>query len=146
MRKIRYTIMALSLAGIILFMLEPLFAQEQKPQTEGQAKITRPQIQYTADGLRDPFAGYGEGQALAQVSPEGKARPLPSLVIQGTVWGGPIAQAIINNKVLKVGDKIEGVEIIDINKEGVTVLFDNQISHLNSPAEVYLQSLEKTRR
>jgi hypothetical protein len=47
----------------------------------------------------------------------------PDLVVQGLIWGSSLPQAIINNKVVKVGDVIQGADIIDISKEGVLVLF-----------------------
>jgi len=75
-------------------------------------------IEYKAEGLKDPFQEE-------EIEAPG-IRALPSMTIQGIVWGGSFPQAIINNKVVRVGDTIEGVEITDIDKNRVTVLFENQ--------------------
>ncbi len=90
-------------------------------------EIVRPNVEYKAQGLRNPF----EQPALVSepdnveggiiIKPE--AGELAQLTVQGIIWGGNLPQAIINNKVVKVGDVLEGAEIVDINKEGVTVLF-----------------------
>jgi hypothetical protein len=45
-----------------------------------------------------------------------------------------LPQAIINNKVLKVGDTIEGAQVKNIGKEGITVLFEGSEYNLSSPA------------
>jgi hypothetical protein len=41
---------------------------------------------------------------------------------------------IINNKVLKIGDIIEGARISSINKEGVILFYGNREYSLSSPA------------
>jgi len=110
----------------------------------------RPNVEYTADGLRDPFEDYLIIEEAAPALQEGLKQevslPLPSLSIQGIIWGGRFPQAIINNKVVKVGDTIEGARITDINKNGVLVFFENREYNLSSPAALNLQSLEKNHK
>jgi len=53
--------------------------------------------------------------------------PLPFLGIQGIIWNTDTPQAIINNQVVKIGDKIENVEIIDIDKQGIKVDYNDEI-------------------
>lgn len=121
---------------ISVFILKDSFAQD----------ITRRNVEYTADGLRDPFEDYLIEEAARAPQEELKEEvllPLPSLSIQGIIWGARFPQAIINNKVVKIGDTIEGVHIVDINKNGVAVFFGNQEYNLSSPATLNLQSLEK---
>jgi type II secretory pathway component PulC len=131
-----------------LFMSH-LFAEEASAQTtDDKAKdfISRPNIEYKEEeGLRDPFQPPEELEAKKeQIPPEPvQVEPLPSLAIQGIVWGSSLPQAIINNKVVKVGDTIEGVRITDINKNGVTVSWGNQEYNLSSPAVVNLESSKK---
>ena len=87
--------------------------------------IVRPVVEYRAQGLRNPF----EQSALIPQATEGEvglkpeAGKLPQLTIQGIIWGSNIPQAIINNKVAKVGDILEGAEVTEINKKGVIILF-----------------------
>lgn len=85
--------------------------------------IERPNVEYRARGLRNPFE-----QPITDSEPsDGSLRPqresLPSLTVQGVIWGGSFPQAIVNNKVIKVGDVLEGVDIVAIDKEGVTVSY-----------------------
>jgi hypothetical protein len=86
--------------------------------------IIRPNVEYKATGLRNPFEQPVLGsEDNADGSLVAKEATLPSLTVQGIIWEGSPKQAIINNKVVKVGDTLESVDIVDINKEGVTVLF-----------------------
>ena len=107
---------------------------------EGHKETSK--IEYKSEDLRDPFQEEKieiKGEPQAQV----ETKPLPSLQIQGIVWGGSILQAIINNKVVRVGDTIEGVRITDINKSGVNVFFENQQYNLSVSPPVSSQGLNK---
>jgi len=96
----------------------------------------RPTVEYKAEGSRDPFQPLDkkkkiiEPAVVQQLAPK---VPLPALNISAIVWGGIFPQAIINGKVVKPGDSIEGVNIVDINKTGITVSFANRIYNLPSP-------------
>ncbi|MDD3088235.1 MAG: hypothetical protein PHP89_06705 [Candidatus Omnitrophica bacterium] len=89
--------------------------------------IERPRIEYRARGLRNPFQqpisstedkpGKTEEPASVEVA------SLPVLNVQGIIWQGNPKQAIINNRVMKVGDSLDNIDVIDISKEGVTVLY-----------------------
>lgn len=50
---------------------------------------------------------------------------LPNLSVQGILWGDE-PKVIINHKILKVGDTIEGAQITRITREGVTAQFQGQ--------------------
>jgi len=86
--------------------------------------ISRPEINYQSTGKRNPFeqpsvfSDKGETDIPVPVEMQ-----LPSLTVQGIIWEGNYKQAIINNRVVKIGDIIENADVVDINKEGVTVLF-----------------------
>jgi hypothetical protein len=90
-----------------------------------EATDLRPKVEYRADTLRNPFEQplvFTESEE--DVSFQDKDEKIaPDLVVQGLIWGSSLPQAIINNKVVKVGDVIQGADIIDISKEGVLVLF-----------------------
>jgi len=58
----------------------------------------------------------------------------PELTLTGIVWRKEKASAIINNQILRPGDRIEGIEIIAINKKEVI---------LKGPEGEYLLKLEK---
>ncbi len=54
--------------------------------------------------------------------------------LQGIFWGVAKPQAIINRKILSVGDRIEGAEVEAISKESVTLSLNGQKIELK-PAE-----------
>lgn len=110
--------------------------EQLKQETQiASEQISRPAMEYTADKSRDPFRSIivntdeaGRGKST------GSERPLPTLKVQGIIWGGRFPQAIINNKVLKVGDSIEEAKIISIDKDGVSLFFSGRKYDLASPA------------
>jgi len=51
----------------------------------------------------------------------------PKLVVNGLIWGTDKPQAIINDRVVSVGDTIENSKIIDINQNGVDIIFSNSL-------------------
>ena len=51
---------------------------------------------------------------------------MPALTVSGIAWGGSYPRAIINGKIVKIGDTIEGAEILEIKKEGVVVSYKGQ--------------------
>ena len=121
---------------IILFIIVFIFLVRQTqsidgPVPEGSAGFNK--IEYKAEGLKDPFQ---EEKIEIKEEPEVQieTKPLPGVQIQGIVWGGAFPQAIINNKVVKIGDTIGQLQIIDIAKSGITVLFENRKYNLSVPS------------
>jgi len=108
------------------------------------SSIERRIVEYQAGNQRDPFQGLAkidvtQGSGIVEAKSPKSEKPLPRLAIQGIVWGGKFPQAIIDNRVVKVGDRIklgtrEGATIIDIDKEGVVVVFEGQEYKLPAPA------------
>ncbi len=84
---------------------------------------------YTAQELRDPMKSLLPAEPtkvaalpsmpnrIAEAPPESP----PALRVRGVLWGGKDAQAIINDKVYRVGDTVAGVKILSIDRRGVTV-------------------------
>jgi type II secretory pathway component PulC len=96
---------------------------------------------YTSASLRDPFEDYlspktktKKGLKPVTAEEEEKPKPLPAFTIQGIIWEGVIPMAIINDKVVKVGDVIEGANIISIDKEGVNFLYYGREYKLSAPS------------
>ncbi|MBN1913911.1 MAG: hypothetical protein JW788_05875 [Candidatus Omnitrophica bacterium] len=108
----------------------------------------RPKLkEYEAKGQKDPFKGKEIIGVKKEEAPQGEpSRPLPALTIQGLVWGGAFPQAIINNRVVKVGDIIEEAKITAISKTGVKVVFDKREYDLSSPASVNISNSFKNRK
>jgi len=112
----------------LLFMVR--FSKAQDGQ-KGSDDILQANVKYAAEDYRDPFKAliFGEGQGEIEISDA----PLPALAAQGIIWGGKIPQAIINNQVVKIGDTIEGAEIVDIDQDGIILFFQNKQHRLSTP-------------
>ncbi len=111
--------------------------------------IVKPKVEYKAADTRDPFKRkkIKQEKKEEQEKKEGLksvviTESLPLLTIQGIIWGGSVAQAIINNKTVKIGDLIDRVKIVDINKDGVTVFFGNKTYNLSSPGTLNFKKLK----
>ena len=109
---------------------------ENGPQIAEPAAVVAnlPQLPptYTAQDLRDPMKSFlpeppKSEVAQVQLEQASPPPPPPALRIQGLLWGGAEAQAIINDRVYKVGDLVQGTKILEINRSGVTV------EHLGQP-------------
>ncbi len=51
----------------------------------------------------------------------------PKLTVNGLIWGTDKPQAIINDRVVSIGDTIENSRIVDINQNGVDIIFSNNL-------------------
>jgi len=127
---------------VILLIIVFVFIVKQVQSIEAPTQEGAPgpnKIEYKAEGLKDPFQ-----EEKIEAKEQGiAAKPLPALQIQGLVWGGSFPQAIINNKVVKVGDRIDEVQIIDITDTGITVLFENIKYNLSVSSAVMRQDRKK---
>ena len=114
-------------------------AEQQEPPV---IIIEVPQLEYTTGNLRDPFEPepFEEEEEEALMNQTTSQSKLPFLSIQGIVWGSGLPQAIINNQVVKIGDLIKGVRVVDISKEGVTVFYEGRQQLIAAPAVDMLQS------
>ncbi len=144
---------------ILGFFLTPVFAihaeweqikkfeeEEKKPPLE---QIKRPQVEYRAeaDGLRDPFQGLDLDKVTEPGAVESTGlpdeMPVLSLTVQGIIWGGKFPQAIVNNKVVKVGDTIEGgSRVLSIDRNRIIVFFAGRQYSFPSPAAGLSPSLK----
>jgi len=138
----RRTISLLILAIFIAFIRNSFAAQEPKAEIP-----LRPALEYDADGYRDPFLRDERGErgvsGIEEKKLAAKTVSLASLNIQGVIWGGVFPGAIINNKVVKIGDNIEGMQITQINKDGVTLSYGNGLHTIPSPAFASKQDKEE---
>lgn len=110
-----------------VFISGSSFSQQAETAPE---KNRGSKIEYASGSLRDPF---GEPKIKIE-EPEEEIQPMPELTVQGLVWGSSMPQAIINDKVFKLGDSIEGAKIVEINREGVVLVRGNNKYKLSSPA------------
>lgn len=114
------------LLGALLLSL-PAFAKETAKEAKEKTLKEKNLIRYIGREHRDPTAN----PLLSLPSPKTKLEEvvrLPSLQIQGIIWGGSSPQAIINEQVVAKGDVIAGgVEILDISKGGIKVIYRSKI-------------------
>jgi hypothetical protein len=118
-------ILGLLILGIIIFgcsIDEVAFCEEE----------TLNQAEFFEAGVRDPFVSLlpAKRDVVRTVSTgktELQPTALPTLSVQGLIWGSNKPQAIINNKVFNIGDQIEGAKIIEISKDGVKLSYQDKI-------------------
>ena len=122
-------------------------AEEGLPKPQDSQAVVLPKVEYRADVMRDPFV-WQIKQDLTPVTIQEEQKvvenvPPPPLKVTGILWGGNLPLAIINNKVLKVGDTIEQAKVTSIDKGGVKVLFQNKVFSLSSPTTNKIEELKK---
>lgn len=89
-------------------------------------------VTYDLKDLRDPF----ESLLPKEASKADNKDALPPLIVKGLIWGSNKPQAIVNDSVVKIGDEVAGTKIVDINKDYITVLFNNRLYELHLKKEI----------
>jgi len=112
---------------------------EQQMGDKSPELITRPKAVF-GGSRRNPFVSVivkkddGVVSSNANDSDNAAKTALESLTIQGLIWGGKFSQAIVNNKVYKVGDSVQGLIITSIDKGGITFSSGGKKYILNATA------------
>lgn len=106
--------------------------------------MQRPSVEFTADRARDPFRSYIQEEKQKPIEiktgTEVPAFNAPALTVEGVVWGSAVTTcAIINGKVVKAGDVIEGAKVLEIKKEGIKLFYQGWKYTLPSPANPGLE-------
>jgi hypothetical protein len=126
---------------------DPVKLTEQivKSQDAPPPEVARPVVEFIAEGKRDPFIVYTqEDSEVAKKIETVEVVSLPAdFVLQGIIWGAKFNQAVIKNKVVKIGDTLNEVSILDIVKDGVTLFYKGRTYTLSSPAALKIESLKK---
>jgi hypothetical protein len=74
--------------------------------------------------MRDPFLS---SKNSVQVKTAAVSKTLVELKLSGILWDEKIPSAIINSKIVKIGDLIEGKTVVDIEKNRVLVMEEGKI-------------------
>jgi hypothetical protein len=82
-------------------------------------------------------------EAIRPVALGAEGVETPGLNIQGMVWDTDMPQAIINGEIYKVGDQFQEIKILDINKDGIKLLYKDRI--LIMKPEIAKQTRESRR-
>ncbi|MCX5701829.1 MAG: hypothetical protein NTW64_02470 [Candidatus Omnitrophica bacterium] len=111
-------------------------------ETVSETSLRPSVIEYTADKLKDPFQGLKvklkEEPEITKEQAPALDKPLPALRVKGLIWGA-IPQAIIENKIYSIGDKIGNFTVLDISNNGVTISFGSERYTLPSPVDEELK-------
>ena len=113
------------------------WAQEDIPE----AIANRQPVEYKSEGLRDPFQTYIVKEKKVDTQQQKKAElaqwetKLNELKVQGIIWGTKMPQAIIDNNVYIVGDKVDNAEIVSINNKGVDLMTAAGVINLAAPGQ-----------
>lgn len=78
---------------------------------------------YAETVTKDPFIPQLPAKKPPkQIEPPPKEIPKPMLSIQGLVWQTSMPQAIVNNKVVKMGDSLtDEIKILDVSRDGISI-------------------------
>jgi len=109
----------------------------QEPAGQAASRSAVTMVMPGRDPFRLPEALVAQ-LAAAAVVPEPEPAPapvipMPSLTVHGIFWGTTPPRAIVNSQILTEGDTIEGVQVVSIDAEGVTVEFQGARSVLQTP-------------
>lgn len=82
--------------------------------------------------LRDPFKSQLPTEKPVEIAPvvesdKEKVIVLPNFTVQGMIWDSPRPLAIIDNKVLKIGDIIQEAKVIHISKNGIDLIYQGKL-------------------
>ena len=83
-------------------------------------------LEYTSAGLRDPFAVSPKFKKLFKEEQKALTVSPGSFTLTGIVFKGPRLRAIINEKVVGIGETVDGAKVVEIKKDGVKLSADGQ--------------------
>ncbi len=132
-KKILILILGLIFMSVIIKpIVSVVQAQEQKKSGSIQAsqpdalRIAKPKVEYTASDFKDPFRLFQAPKETKKVDVIVAPVNPPELEVSGLVWGAENPQAIVNGKVVKVGDTLEDARIDSIGKGGIVIEFSGK--------------------
>ena len=94
----------------------------KKPKIDMPDKPPKPSKDTTP---KDTTKKPGHPKPIA-APPVVKKTPLPNVTINGIIWNSDRPQAIINGKIVDIGDTISEIQITGIRKTGIDGLFDGR--------------------
>ena len=119
-------------------MINKLQAQEKNTS---RSTIEIPKVEYKSFDTKDPFLACVKREVAKRTDSSQPIAPAavvaPNLAIQGIVWGGKIAQAIVNNKLVTVGDTVEEARIVAITGDGLEIIYKEKPFHIPSPSSLH---------
>jgi hypothetical protein len=115
---------------------EPVIAQSPaQMETLGRASAQSPALVETPAPASVQTSNTAQlpTNLLPRLTIKKKAKPAADLfVLNGLYIAGKATCALINNKMVEVGDQIDGAEVVRITSEGVQLNHNDQIIYLKS--------------
>jgi hypothetical protein len=128
MKRLRVTIIIVSIAGLAMVLSRDVFSLRQ----EGEKNVFA-DIAYSQEVIqRDPFADLlPQDSSGTTINKEPEAIVLPATVITGILWGTDQPRVIINERVYKKGDTIAYPEgegnVFKIEKNTVLIMYRGKL-------------------
>ena len=112
------------------------------------------QLKHADLSSRDPFESWLPKPAIeVKDQPVSAGEPAvmtqrpqiqpPALIVTSQISGGPVPQAVIDGKIFRVGDKVQGALITNITREGIKVLYEEQTFLYPAPSRMMKYSQAK---
>jgi len=133
------------------YPLKEVFSQEEKTlSTDSVPRAAR--LSTSFENRRNPFVNWFPEKIVQLNETINITLPIfdrPSfdmakLRLQGVIWSLTDSRALINNKIFKLGDEIDGAKIIKIDKKGVTFSFNEEEYFLHVPEVLKREDTNET--
>ena len=105
-------------------------ALEKITYMESDAVVTIKTPRLEIAKLRDPLQIPVATRKQLFAKKPGQKQQLANVQLQGIVWNPQgESKAIVNGKIFTIGDFVEGIQIIEINKDNVKLIYqENEVS------------------
>ncbi len=127
---------------IILFAVSSANAAKAKKEKVAEpAKVkhekAETKVSYTGfEAKREPFALPARLLVRVEkkkVEEKKDVKSVPKVELQGIIWSPKMPQVIVNQKVMRVGDRIEQYQISEITREGMVLFYENNEYTITMP-------------
>ena len=76
--------------------------------------------------VKSPVSPLPSGKQMGNTAPPVEVHP-PAIAISGLVWNTDRPQAIVNNQIVEIGDKINEWTIVTIDEEGIEIAYKDKV-------------------
>lgn len=121
-----YFIFVFIIVGIVFCGLIGVAAEDAAENKKDKATEQIPLVEYTGMNQRDPLRSPIKIASIEENAEPEEVVVFPQMSLQGILWGGQKPAAIIDNKAFRAGDLVQEAKIIEINKNGVKLLYKNK--------------------
>ena len=130
--KIKFILLYIVFAGLGFYAAKTLFDYIAETQSIDEIGLKPRFVPAPAPAAR-PAADLPKKQSPEEI----KKSPRPVLVLNGIVLSPGLNYALINNKIVKEGEKIEGVTVVRITKDSVELKDGDASFKISSNAKTF---------